>query len=209
VFVKINPHNPLIYYILAFISVEKKYYTTMKTFTKLNILVIFLALAAFSCQNEEGFMAELASADTKYYEMEFTIQVTDLNGFQIFNEEAFSAGIDKILEETGISEKRLNAIYLKEAVVSLESNGRYKDFSIMRFIELTIYTDALGEKKVAKLNPVPDEQSEVSLEPNKENILPYFEEQKFIMTAQGFLENRIYEDVKMRAKFKFEVKAGI
>ena len=33
----------------------------MKTFTKLNILVIFLALAAFSCQNEEGFLSELAS----------------------------------------------------------------------------------------------------------------------------------------------------
>ncbi len=181
----------------------------MKSFTKLNILVIFLALAAFSCQNEEGFMAELASADTKYYEMEFTIQVTDLDGFQIFSEEAFSGSIDKILEETGISEKRLNAIYLKEAVVSLESNGRYKDFSIMRFIELTIYTDALGEKKVANLSPVPEEQSEVSLEPEKENILPYFEEQKFIMTAQGFLENRIYEDVKIRAKFKFELKAGI
>ena len=77
----------------------------MKSFTKLNILVIFLALAAFSCQNEEGFMAELASADTKYYEMEFTIQVTDLDGFQIFSEEAYSGSIDKILEETGISRK--------------------------------------------------------------------------------------------------------
>ena len=141
------------------------------------MLAILLALAAFSYQHDEGFLAELASAETKYYGMEFTIQVTDLDGFQIFNEEAFSAGIDKILEETGISEKRLNAIYLKEAV--------------------------------AKLNPVPDEKSEVSLEPNKVNILPYFEEQKFIMTAQGFLENRIYEDVDMRAKFKFELNAGI
>lgn len=181
----------------------------MKTLTKLNILVIFLALAAFSCQNEEGFLAELASAETKYYEMEFTVQVTDLDGFQIFNEEVFTSGLDKILQETGINEKRLNKIYLKEAEFSMESNDRYQDLSIMGFLELTIYTDALGEKKVAKLNPVPAEQSKVSLTPVELNILPYFEEGKFIMTAQGFLEERIYENVEMLARFKFEVKAGI
>ena len=91
----------------------------------------------------------------------------------------------------------------------MESNGRYEDLSIMRFLELTIYTDALGEKKVAKLNPVPAEQSRVSLDPANMNILPYFEEGKFIMTAQGYLEDRIYENVEMIARFKFEVKAGI
>jgi hypothetical protein len=181
----------------------------MKTLAKLNILVFFLAIAAFSCQQEEGFLAELASADTKFYEMEFTVQVTDLNGFQIFQEESFSNNLNSILQETGISEKRLNAIYLKEAQFSLESDGRYQDLSIMRFAELTIYTDALGEKKIAKLNPVPAEQPKVLLNPAKENILPYFEEGKFIVTAQGFLENRIYEDVEILARFKFEVKAGI
>jgi hypothetical protein len=181
----------------------------MKTFTKLNILIIFLALSAFSCQNEEGFLAELTSAETNYYEMEFTIQVTDLDGFQIFNEEAYTIGLDKILQETGINQKHLNAIYLKEAEFSMEINGRYEDLSIMRFLELTIYTNDLGEKKVAKLNPVPAEHSRVSLEPNQVNILPYFEEQKFIITAQGFLEERIYENVEMLARFKFEVKAGI
>jgi hypothetical protein len=41
------------------------------------------------------------------------------------------------------------------------------------------------------------------------NILPYFEEGKFIMTAQGYLEERIYVNVEMLARFKFEVKAGI
>ncbi len=181
----------------------------MKTLTKLNILVIFLALAAFSCQNEEGFLSELASAETNYYEMEFTVQVTDLDGFQIFNEEVFSGGLDKILQETGINAKRLNSIYLKEAEYSMEVNGRYEDLSIMRFLELTIYTDALGEKKVAKLDPVPEEHAKVSLNPANLNILPYFEEGKFIMTAQGFLEERIYENVEMLARFKFEVKAGI
>jgi hypothetical protein len=29
------------------------------------------------------------------------------------------------------------------------------------------------------------------------------------MTAQGFLEERIYENIKVLARFKFEVKAGI
>ena len=181
----------------------------MKTSSILNILAILLAFAVFSCQNEEGFLAELASAETKFYEMEFTIQVTDLDGFQIFNEEVFTIGLDKILQETGINQKRLNAIYLKEAEFSMESNGRYEDLTIMRFVELTIYTDFLGEKKVARLDPLPAEQSRVSLEPNKVNILPYFEEQKFIMTAQGFLKERIYENVEMLARFKFEVKPGI
>ena len=181
----------------------------MKTFTRLNILIIVLAFAAFSCQKEEGFLSELSTAETKFYEMEFTVQVTDLNGFQIFQEESFASSLDKILNETGISEKRLNAIHLKEAEFGMERNGRYEDLSIMRFLELTIYTDALGEKKVARLNPVPAELSSVPLDPIKANILPYFEEEKFIMTAQGFLEERIYENIKIQARFKFEVKAGI
>ncbi|KPL17183.1 MAG: hypothetical protein AMS23_03645 [Bacteroides sp. SM1_62] len=181
----------------------------MKIFTKLNMLFILLALVSFSCQKGEGFLAELATADTEYYEMEFTAQVTDLDGFQIFKEEAFKSSLEKILSETGISEKRLNAIYLKEAEISLEGDSMYKDLNIMRFLELTNYTDALGEEKIAKLNPVPDGQSLVFLNPSAENILPYFEEKAFIMTAQGFLEQRIYENVKMLARFKFEVKAGI
>ena len=181
----------------------------MKTFTRIYFLIIVLAFAAFSCQNEEGILSELSSADTKYYEMEFTVQVTDLNGFQIFQEESFSSSLDKILSETGISEKRLNAIYLKEADFRMESNSRYEDLSVMRFLELTIYTNAIGEKKVARLNPVPTELSSVTLNPINANILPYFEEEKFIMTAQGFLEERIYEDINIQARFKFEVKAGI
>lgn len=181
----------------------------MKSFTKMNTMVILLALLAFSCQQEEGFMAELATADTKFYEMEFTVEVTDLDGFQIFREESFTNSLDKILTETGINEKHLNAIYLKEAQFSLESNSRYEDLSIMRFLEMTIYTDALGENKVASLNPVPAEQSEVSLHAADVNILPYFEEGMFIMTAQGFLEQRIYENVKILARFNFEVRAGI
>jgi len=209
VFIKINSHNTFVYYILAFTSAVMKLFMTMKIFTKLNMLFILLALVSFSCQKGEGFLAELATADTEYYEMEFTAQVTDLDGFQIFKEEAFKSSLEKILSETGISEKRLNAIYLKEAEISLEGDSMYKDLNIMRFLELTNYTDALGEEKIAKLNPVPDGQSLVFLNPSAENILPYFEEKAFIMTAQGFLEQRIYENVKMLARFKFEVKAGI
>ena len=181
----------------------------MKTNVTLNILAILLALFTFSCQNEEGFLAELASADTDYYEMEFTVQVTDLDGFQIFSEEVFSSKLDKILTETGISAKRLNSIYLKEAEIKLASEGIYENFNIMRFMEMTIYTDVLGEKKVARLDPVPAGQAKVLLSPDRVNILPYFEEKSFIMTAQGFLEERIYENVEMLARFKFEVKAGI
>jgi hypothetical protein len=46
----------------------------MRTFAKRNMLVMCLALAAFSCQQGEGFLAGLATADTRFYEMEFTAQ---------------------------------------------------------------------------------------------------------------------------------------
>jgi hypothetical protein len=83
----------------------------MKTFAKLNILVICLAFAAFSCQRGEGFLAELASADTEFYTMEFTVQATDLDGFQTFQEESFSVNLNKILKVSGIRARCLNAVF--------------------------------------------------------------------------------------------------
>lgn len=128
----------------------------MKTFTRLNILIIVLALAASSCQKEEGFLSELSTTGTKYQKMEFTLQVPDLDGFQILQEESDASNLDKILRRNSITENQLNAIYLKEA-----------------------------------------------------NFLPYFKEQKMIMTARGFLEERIYEKIRILAMFKFVVKASI
>ena len=81
----------------------------MKTFTTLNIPVICLAFATFSCQHGEGFLAELASAATAHDESEFTVQVTDLDGFKIFQVASCSSILDKILKESGIEAKRLNA----------------------------------------------------------------------------------------------------
>lgn len=146
------------------------------------------------------------SIDTDYYEMDFTVQATDRSGFHIFAEKLFTSDMNDILSKAGLTDNQVEAVILKEAQVSLLEAENHTDFDILKFLELTVYTDSLGETKIAWSDPVPADRSTVTLDLTEENILPYFKEDIFILTAQGYLKERVYENVKLHAKIKFQIK---
>ncbi len=179
--------------------------------TLFRILTIILASGTLSSCEEIGNPPELplAAFDTDYYEMDFYVQPNDRTGFQIFAEEFFSNDLDSIFGMLGYATDQIEEVILKEARISLEESGNYSDFSILRFMEMTLYTDSLGETKIAWSDPMPAEQSSVSLDLSDENILPYFMEKEFMLTAQGYLLERINEEMKLHAKVKFLVKGRL
>jgi hypothetical protein len=157
----------------------------------------------------EDLLKDILTVETDYFEMDFTVQPTDLEGFQMFSEEVFDSDLDRTLEDAGIDAELLESAYLKEAEISIASEGAYTNFDILKFLELTLYHDSLGEKKIAYLNPVPPGQSTINLELTSDDLLTYFYLDTFVLTAQGFLLERVYEEVDLHARVKFEITGGI
>ena len=74
------------------------------------ILTLFFVLSA--C---EGLFNEVLTAETDYFEMDFTIEASGRDKFQIFSEELFSDEIEKALKDAGISKELLTSVSLKKA----------------------------------------------------------------------------------------------
>ena len=157
----------------------------------------------------EDLFKETVTAETGYLEMDFKVQASDLMGFQIFTEEVFANQVSQVMKPAGIKEGGLQSVYLKEAEFSITSQGVYTNFNMLKFVEITVYQDNLGEEKIAIMDPIPQGVSSVSLEPSEENLLPYFQDSSLILTAQGYLLERIFEDIRMHARVKFEIKGVI
>ena len=109
------------------------------------------------------------------------------------------------MNEAGITAEMNKSIFIKEAEFRITSLGEYKNFDVLKFAELTLYHDSLGEKKIASLNPVPQGQSIISLELSPDDLVNYFDRDTFLLTAQGFLLERVYEDVDLHARVKFNI----
>ena len=156
---------------------------------QLLIVAVSVLLTGFllSCEKDDIIENATTSIDTQYFDMDFTVQATDKSGFQIFAEETFSHDIDSLLLLIGLSSDQIEEVILKEAIVSIKEGNSITNFNILGSIELTIYTDLLGETDIALSDPVPADQSSLSLEIAEENILPYFREEVFMITAQGDL----------------------
>lgn len=165
--------------------------------------MILLALS-WGC---EKLPDEILTSETDDVEMDFTIQATR-KGFQIFSEEVFRDEISNALDQAGIQDDQLESVTLNEAEFSIVSQGAYTNFNILEFIELTVYQDSLGEKKIAVLNPVPRNKSSVQLSPVGDNLMQWLNGNTFVITAQGYLLENLYEDVDLHARMKFMIKGG-
>jgi hypothetical protein len=157
----------------------------------------------------EDLFRETVTAETGYLEMNFTVQASDLKGFQIFTEKVFANEINQVMQHAGIKEGGLQSVYLKEAEFSITSQGAYTNFNVLKFVEVTVYQDSLGEEKIAALDPIPQGMSSIYLDPVSDNLLPYFKSDSLILTAQGYLLERIYENVDLHAKVKFEISGEV
>lgn len=169
-------------------------------------LLFIVPVIFISC---EDLLNDLLTAETDYYEMDFTVPASDRTGFQIFSEEVFPTGLKETLNEAGINEEKLESVHLKDAEISITSQGIYRDFNTLKFVELTVYHDSLGEREIAALDPVPRDTSLIRPELTSDDLLPYFSADTLIITVQGFLLDHIYEDIDMHARVKFEIKGGI
>ena len=168
------------------------------------ILTLFFVLSA--C---EGLFNEVLTAETDYFEMDFTIEASGRDKFQIFSEELFSDEIEKALKDAGISKELLTSVSLKKAEWSITSQGTYTNLNFLKFAELTVYNDSLRDEKIAFLDPVPKDLSIVDLELSSENLLPYFLGNDFLLTAQGYLLEIIYENTDLHARVKFELQGRV
>lgn len=174
------------------------------------ILLIFAALYLNSCEKAGKLIDEpKVSMETEYYEIEFIVEERDRIGWQIFSEDTFSNDINSMLSQAGLTEDKIDEVILKEAEISFLDSENYKNFNILDIIELTVYTDDLGELTIARMNPVPAEQSILLLDLPEENIYPFFRAGSFIVTAQGYLNERIRSDLTLVAKIKFRIKSNL
>ncbi len=181
----------------------------MKNIFRVSILLL-AAVSMHSCEDLGNLTNKtFAFVDTDYYDLDFNVDPTDDAGFQIFTEEFITGDITNVLEEAGFSSDKVESIHIYEALVNLREVDTYKDFDLLKFVELTVYTDDQGETKVAWSDPVPENKISLTLDISDSNILSYFKEDQFILTAQGFLKERINSEMKLHAKVKFRVKVNI
>jgi hypothetical protein len=175
---------------------------------QINPIIVLLILVPIisACEKKAKVINDPEmSIDTKYYEMELYVEDTDLAGFQIFAEEAFTSEMDSLLTLGGLTTDDLKRIRIKEATIDLVDSENYSNFDMLSFIELTIYTDDLGELEVAWSDPLPVQSSMVLLDVTEENLLPYFSEGEFLITAQGYLKQRVTGTVTLRARISFTI----
>jgi len=174
------------------------------------IMLALVSLCLCSCEKDVGIVNDVTTTfDTDYYEMEFIVEEQDRVGFQIFTEETFTNNITDLLLKAGFDEDKIEEVALTEAEISIIDTVNYSDFDMLKFIELTVYTDALGDSTIAWLNPVPAGTSTIYLDSSGENIYPYFMEPGFIMAAQGFLKKRVKGEMKLQARVKFRIKTSL
>lgn len=171
------------------------------------IVLSLLTGALLSCEKVENLVDDpVSSFDTEFSEMSFTIQATDRTGFHIFAEETFTDSYSLVLAQSGFTDGQIEDITIKEAIISVAEGQKYDNFNMLEFIELTAYTDALGDTTVAWLDPIPADVSSITLEHDGTSVLPYLKEQVFVLSAQGILKKRITEDTELMARVKFRVK---
>jgi len=181
-----------------------------KTTRIFKILLLPLAFVALlSCEKIDDLEKPISSFDTEFYGMDFLVEANDVTGGQIFAEDSIDNDISTVLSQLGFNADQVESVTLKEAIVSLTESENYTDFNMLGVLELTVYTDSQRETKIAWLNPVPTNQSELILDLTEEDVLPYFLEDNFILTAQGHLKQRINENVKLHAKVKFRIRARL
>jgi hypothetical protein len=171
------------------------------------LLVIILGGLLFSCENVEGLKDKPEiSFITEYYEIDFTVEAMDKIGYHIFSEETYAMDYRALLQQIGLRDEQIEEVRIHEANVSLKETDLYSDFDILEFLELSVYTDDLGERLLAWSDPVPSDASSVSLDLSDDNVLPYFKENSFMLTAKGRLIKRISKDMELIARVKFEIK---
>lgn len=169
----------------------------------------FLTLALgfiSSCEDlNDNDLKSFASIDTEYFEMDFDVEPTDKTGLIVFSEEFFEGNLDIVLEDAGFDADKLEKVSVEEALVNLRETVHYPDFDIVKFIELTAFTESEGESMIAWVDPVPSGKRSLTLDVSDSDVLRYFRETEFGISVRGFLKQNISDTMRLHAKVKFKV----
>ena len=182
---------------------------TLRTILFKTLLLLLAFGSLLSCEKLDDLEKPISSFDTKYYGMDFMVEANDIVGWHIFAEDSIENDISTLLSQLGFNEDQVESVIIKEALVSITESDNITDFNMLGTLELTVYTESLGETNIAWSEPVPSDQSEFAFDVIEEDVLPYFREDNFILTAQGHLKQRINENVKLHAKVKFRIRAKL
>lgn len=173
-------------------------------------LVISIVTCMISCDRFEDITPKnYVSVETQYYDMDFEIEAMDKAGYQIFTEKFFEPDLTALLEKAGYNTDMIEEIEVQEILVNLRETTDYQNFKNIRFIEVSVYTDDLGESAIASLDPVPQDQISVELNLDGIDVSSYFKEEQFMISVQGFLKERINKAMKLHASVKFRLKLQI
>jgi hypothetical protein len=177
----------------------------MKNYLVIILILLFLSFASVSCEDLFG----LLTFNSKEYTLEFVLNTDETAGYHIFKEEVLQSDLDSILDANDVSEERLREVHIKEAVALINNPDTTVFFDPLASFSVTVYTDSLGETKIAELNPVPDGLREFSLPLKDDDIKKYLLESEFMLSAVGTLSEMVLKPIPVMVKVKFEFKAGL
>jgi len=176
----------------------------MKNRLGIILIIIFLSVSSVSCEDLFNL-----TFDSKEYTIEFTVNPVDEKGYHIFKEEVLESDLDSILDANNVSEDRLNAVHVKEAIAVITSLDTTVFFDPLESFKVTIYTDTLDESTLAEIKEIPDRQRELSLPIKSDDFKDYLFEPEFMLTAIGVLSEQTTKAIPVQVKVKFEFKAGL
>ena len=176
----------------------------MKNNLGIILIIIFLSMSSVSCEDLFNL-----TFDSKEYTIEFTVKPIDEKGFHIFKEEVLESDLDSILDANDVSEDRLNAVHVKEAIAVITSLDTTVFFDPLESFKVTIYTDSLDETTIAEMNEIPDGLRELTLPLKYDDFKDYMFEPEFMLTAIGVLSEQTTKAIPVTVKVKFEFKAGL
>ncbi len=185
-----------------FIKLNKA--SNMKNNIGIVLIIIFLSVSSVSCEDLFNLTFE-----SKEYSIEFTVKPVDEAGFHIFKEEVLDSDLDSILNANDVSEDRLNAVHVKEAIAVITSVDTSVFFDPLASFKVTIYTDSLNETTLAEMNEIPDGLRELTLPLKNDDFKDYMFEPEFMLTAIGVLSEQTTKAIPVMVKVKFEFKAGL
>ncbi|KPK85641.1 MAG: hypothetical protein AMS27_06765 [Bacteroides sp. SM23_62_1] len=178
----------------------------MKIYLRIVATFGLIASLLTSCDEPED---EPITFDSQYYLIDFTVDPVDRTGYHIFSEKITRSNLDSLLETQNLTREELLEVHVKETMIHITDTDASITFDPLEKLSVTIYTEILGEKTIASIDPIPRGVRELSLFLEEDDLKDYLYEDEFMLSAVGILKVRTYKVVPMQAKVKFQFKAGV
>ncbi len=176
----------------------------MKTTRIVLILLVSAVLFGTAC---DELLSNLLKFNSQWYPNEFSIYPSDEVGDVLFITDEISANVDSALEANGITQENLRSVRMSDAKVTVLTKGY--TFDPVTKIELFMDSPNLGKTKIAWLDTIPRGVTMIELKLNKDDLSDYMNEDSFIFTATGYLEEKVTEKIDFLSEFRYVMQGGL